>query len=470
MTAAMLSEASGIVEAGRVADMGAPTKPPTDEPVGLAVRSEANRLRFTASSHRLTHQLFRYPAKLHPPVAQALIEAFTNPGDWILDPFCGSGTVLVEAAAAGRNSLGTDVDPVAVAVARSKTHRFHPSALATNADTLLANLQPFRRPPSEYRRLMFDHLEPDISRRERTGLGTWIPDIPNIEHWFRDYVINDLARILMIIDSIHMPSTHRHFFKVVFASIVRNSSNADPVPVSGLEVTSDMRRRDAAGRIVDPFTLFERAVHRAIPAAIAYHSMVSPHVRTSVKAADATTLTTSLHKRFDCVITSPPYHNAVDYYRRHALEMYWLGLTRTHDERLRLLPRYIGRARVPQRHPLLAEQAQSALVQSWENSIRPISPQRALDFRHYHVAMEAMIRNLAGLLPSGRSAVFIVGHSSWNGSEIPTTDLFKELSTPYFTIDDVLWYPIKNRYMSYSRRNGASIQTEYVLVLRRIGA
>jgi hypothetical protein len=52
----------------------------------------------------------------------------------------------------------------------------------------------------------------------------------------------------------------------------------------------------------------------------------------------------------DCVITSPPYLTAVNYYRRHQLEMFWLGLTHTTAERLELMPRYLGRDRVARHH------------------------------------------------------------------------------------------------------------------------
>jgi predicted RNA methylase len=68
------------------------------------------------ASERYTHYLFRYPAKFHPPVARALLERHTEPGDCVLDCFCGSGTLLVEAAITGRSAIGSDVDPVACGV------------------------------------------------------------------------------------------------------------------------------------------------------------------------------------------------------------------------------------------------------------------------------------------------------------------------------------------------------------------
>jgi len=68
---------------------------------------------------------------------------------------------------------------------------------------------------------------------------------------------------------------------------------------------------------------------------------------------------------------------------------------------------------------------------------------------------------------AGSPAVLVVGHSSWNNSKIPTTELFGEIAGSAFTLREVLWYPIKNRYMSYSRHNGADINREYVLAFYR---
>src|SRR5690242_10018192 len=81
-----------------------------------------NLLEYAAreASLRYTHYLFRYPAKLHPPDARALLERHTKPGDRVLDCFCGSGTLLVEAAVSGRSAVGSDVDPVAAFVSRVK--------------------------------------------------------------------------------------------------------------------------------------------------------------------------------------------------------------------------------------------------------------------------------------------------------------------------------------------------------------
>ena len=72
-----------------------------------------------ARSH--VHGFHTYPARMHPATAARLVAAFTPTGGKVLDPFCGSGTVLVEAMAAGRPPFGTDLNPLAVRLARCKT-------------------------------------------------------------------------------------------------------------------------------------------------------------------------------------------------------------------------------------------------------------------------------------------------------------------------------------------------------------
>lgn len=69
----------------------------------------------------LTHNFYRYPARFSPNFARAAIEAFTRPGDTVLDPYMGGGTAIVEAIAAGRRAYGSDLNSLAVFVGRVKT-------------------------------------------------------------------------------------------------------------------------------------------------------------------------------------------------------------------------------------------------------------------------------------------------------------------------------------------------------------
>lgn len=69
----------------------------------------------------LTHGFYRYPARFSPAFVRGAIEAFTEPGDWVIDPFAGGGTTLVEAMAMGRNALGIDVSSLSSFLCEAKT-------------------------------------------------------------------------------------------------------------------------------------------------------------------------------------------------------------------------------------------------------------------------------------------------------------------------------------------------------------
>lgn len=66
------------------------------------------------------HTIGDYPSKIFPPTARGMIERFSEPGDTILDPFCGCGTFAVEAKRLGRNSINYDVNPVGLKLTQEK--------------------------------------------------------------------------------------------------------------------------------------------------------------------------------------------------------------------------------------------------------------------------------------------------------------------------------------------------------------
>jgi len=133
-----------------------------------------------------------------------------------------------------------------------------------------------------------------------------------------------------------------------------------------------------------------------------------------------------------------------------------------------MLEKYIGRSQIPAGDRRLVEDYEnSSLAHTWEEKIAIVSTKRARAFRHYLLSMRRVFEQLSCVLKPGRSAVFVLGQTSWNETRIPTVDLFAEIAHPRFGVKEHLWYPVKNRYMSYSRRNGASIDKEHIVVLQR---
>jgi len=424
-------------------------------------------LEFAPNADRLAiHNAFRFPAKFHPPVARELVRRYSIVGGRVLDPFCGSGTVLIEAAVAGRDAIGSDVDPLAVFISQAKSAKYDVSSLEADLESILQSVAPLRRGADEYRSLQFKDLDDNsfVTDSKETDL----PAIPNLEHWFRRYVLIDLARLKQVLSEKTSSIKNEMFFNLVFAAIIRNASNADPVPVSGLEVTSHMRKKEAAGRTIDPFSLFEARAGRLI-AAVKALDVARRTSRGEVRVMQHDARDPYQLPPVDSIITSPPYQSAVDYYRRHQLEMFWLKLTKTQSDRLELLPKYVGRAHTPQSHPDLKRDWQaSPLARSWHAEIAAQSPERARDFHAYFSAMTTIFESVAGVVKTGCPLVMVVGRSRWGGVAIPTESLFKELAPPSVRLVDQLTYPVVNRTMSYSRHNGANIDEEHVLVFERV--
>lgn len=68
-----------------------------------------------------THGFYHYPARFSAAIARTVIEAFSEPGDWVLDPFMGGGTSIVEGLGLGRRVLGVDINTLAEFVTRVRT-------------------------------------------------------------------------------------------------------------------------------------------------------------------------------------------------------------------------------------------------------------------------------------------------------------------------------------------------------------
>ena len=66
------------------------------------------------------HSISSYVGRIKPAFAHWLIKSVSSKGDVVYDPFCGVGTVPLEASIMGRKSIGTDLNPYAYSITKSK--------------------------------------------------------------------------------------------------------------------------------------------------------------------------------------------------------------------------------------------------------------------------------------------------------------------------------------------------------------
>ena len=91
-----------------------------------------------------THGIHNYPAMMVCPISRNIIKMMKEikPIDSLLDPFAGSGTVLVEGMIAGLGTVaGSDINPLALMLSRAKTTRLDPACLRTACETLITEIE-----------------------------------------------------------------------------------------------------------------------------------------------------------------------------------------------------------------------------------------------------------------------------------------------------------------------------------------
>ncbi|MGH3787280.1 MAG: DNA methyltransferase [Pseudonocardiaceae bacterium] len=155
-------------------------------------------LDFSASGHLYaTHGLHAFAARLPPPLARWAIESFTDPGDYVLDVMCGSGTTLVEGLLTGRHALGVDIDPLARLIALAK-------ATPVPADSVFE---------------LADEIERHLA--DTAVDDSWRPALPRLEYWFRQDASADLARVKsLIVKTTVEGSALRALAWTVFSSLI----------------------------------------------------------------------------------------------------------------------------------------------------------------------------------------------------------------------------------------------------------
>jgi len=247
----------------------------------LAARGEVDRA---------THGFHAYPAGLHPDAARVLVEAF--PGS-VLDPFCGGGTVCVEGRIAGRTTVGSDVSPIALIVARTRT--------TTAPEEVLTLMRSTARRATEVARTAQDRPPPEIL----DVVGPWYGGPALVE-------LESLRRSIHDAD----PAV-RDLLWCCFSSIV---------------VKVSWRRSDTSAQKVKhtrpPGTtaiLFHKKV-RELGRRIAALTELVPEgtPETTWFYQDVRRLT--LAEPVDVAITSPPYPSTYDYLLLQQLRLVWMGL------------------------------------------------------------------------------------------------------------------------------------------------
>jgi len=305
----------------------------------------------------------------------------------VLDPMCGSGTVLQHARDHGKSAFGYDIDPLAVLVTRVTCTQVNNDYIRRAASRLVESAQaaPIATLP-------------------------WLDSDPAtsafVDFWFhakQQAQLRQLAGALhgrsgKVADVLRVALSRTIITKDAGASLARDVSHSRPHRV---RQTNDF----------DVYQGFLKAVNK-----IALLVDTPGQGKVAVGRRDARRLPPSLRGRIDLVVTSPPYLNAIDYMRGHRMSLVWLGYQLGQLTQLRSTS--VGAERYP-------DKALASLnIRAPRH--RGLSPRQHGMLDRYASDVNGLMGQIAQVLSRRGEAVLVVGDSTLSGTYVLNSLIVRE--------------------------------------------
>lgn len=281
------------------------------------------------------HSFHRYFGKLIPAIPSAFIKEFTNEGDLVGDLFSGSGTVAVESKLLGRNFIGVEINPLAQFISLVKTNNYSVKILDELNNIIEKNL-----------------FDLDYCKNLKKGE---VPYCININHWFKDNVIEDMVLIKSVVDDVIdnynfkkiNKNDYKNFYYCIISSIIRNVSNADPQHVFP-GISKRVRKLEEEGKIhKDAKKTFINTIKKKAKYFQLYEENSNSKTKINILNGDSTNADTKKYNgKVSLFVTNPPYISSVRYIETMKLEMYWLQYIKSSEDYSNLARKMIGNDKV----------------------------------------------------------------------------------------------------------------------------
>ena len=405
----------------------------------------------------LTHGLFRFPGRFHPPLVTYLIQK--HPESRIIgDPMTGCGTAAIETVFAGKAGLFSDIDPLACLLTRAKARPVDPDWLVNAISSIIEQSKPFAKPGVKRAKALKYIWDLEGSTSFRAP--------PHVFHWFKPYVAVNICKVLQSTARLEVSGRRKDSLLATFASVVRKLSRADPQTSSGLEVTRVRREALASGL---KFDVAKELTKKGALLARGYRELRErPLGKVKVVNADArkwSEVCSRLNIWPDLVVTSPCYMSAIEYWRRHKLEYFWLGLVNEESLLHKLQHKFLGMGLDDPELDSLTRYARRMYLHLKRSGYE----REATRLARYFNDTAAWIREIATVIDRSKGTAYVVvGSNSHRGHHIDTPSAIQEIAESEGLSSQVyMRYLITNYHMQYPTK-GPRITNETVLTLRKL--
>ncbi len=419
------------------------------EPIAVNFRSLVPELK---KSERYSHLIHSYPAKLlvNIPYYFLASDALCPKNGIVLDPFCGTGTVLLEAVLSGRNALGADANPLAKLITTVKTIHIPRETLSNTLVTTLIRAKKYRR--------VVNHPEAVVV-------------------WYSNKSLRQLTNVQRSIAEIE-DEQQRAFFELCFSNVVRKVSYADPsisVPVhwnperfnSHPERMNEIRKRLQQLETVDVYDKFEIVCKSNIDRINTLKNHICDGITAKIISDDARKLGLESNS-VDLILTSPPYAGAQKYIRASWLNLYWLNLVKIEDIR-ELKTHNIGREDYRKEEIYESYTGIEAADIVLKELYKMGNAKRAFLAANYLNEMKVALDESCRVLKKGGYMVIVIGNNTVCQRPFSTQDYLttylqsKGMHLEFKLIDDIKSYGL----MTKRNKTANRISSEWVLVFKK---
>ena len=234
------------------------------------------------------HNIYSYHAKFNPNIPKEFIKKYSCEGDLVLDPFCGSGTTLLEGLKLKRNVIGVDISPIGILCSKVKTAVYDKDIIAKLSHKVL------------------DIKESNIC----------IPEFENREIWFNEDILKQLGMLNYNIHTIE-DVKYRELFFLILLSILNNCSRKRKTWNLGYLADNCLPNMDRNVNVINLYKSKLKLLEKRT-------DFLTQDSSNTVQCIESDVLKTNITGA-DLVVTSPPYPFAVDFIRYHRLALYWMG-------------------------------------------------------------------------------------------------------------------------------------------------
>ncbi len=398
-----------------------------------------------ADTKTFTHCFHNYPAMMIPQIAERLISKYSNNADLLFDPYCGTGTSLLEANLKNINAIGTDLNPLARLISKAKTTKI-------NLQVLDLYLKDF----SDYLfSIMFDIKK----------INTVIPNIKNIDYWFSQSVQEKLALLKDFIRNIS-DSAISDFFKVAFSETVRESSWTRNSEFKMFRMSEEQMQKfnpDVFGLMQSKLARNKRGLRE----------LTEKKPEAVSRIFDFNTVERIEHienESVDIIVTSPPYGDSrttVAYGQFSRLANEWLDI----ENATQIDNKLMGGKIYKEQYSVDFDLLNQAVCQIAEEDEK-----RAKEVTAFYHDYQKSVENVAKTVKKGGYACYVVGNRKVKGITLPTDEITKFLfeNQGFEHIETIIRnipnkrMPSKNSPTNITGKIDTTMNNEYIVVMRKI--